>query len=264
MTTITGETRLFPILGDPIAQVRSPRYLTEILERRGQNAIVPPMHVAPEHLATTVAALKATHNVDGLVITIPHKIPTLDLCDAVTERARFVGSVNIVRKREDGSWIGDNVDGIGYMDGIKNLGFDVAGKRALLVGAGGAGSAVAFEILDRGASYLGIYDISPERLSSLVTRLNDRFPKRVGVQRNDPTGYDLIANVTPVGMKKDDPYPVDIDQFNAGQFVADAITKPEVSPMVEAARAKGCNTMTGAGMFNAEAEILVDYMLGML
>ncbi len=262
MTTITGETRLFPILGDPIAQVRSPRFLTEILDRRGENAIVPPMHVSPADLASTVAVLKKTHNVGGLVITIPHKIPTLALCDELTERAQFVGSVNIVRKREDGSLIGDNVDGIGYVDGIKKLGFDVEGKRALLIGAGGAGSAVAFEILDRGASYLGIYDIDPDRLAGLVKRLDDRFPGRVGVQRNDPEGYDLIANVTPVGMRPGDPYPVDVKKFHKSQFIADAITKPEVSPMVELARSLGCSTMTGEGMFNAEAEILVDYMLG--
>ncbi|MCY0967075.1 shikimate dehydrogenase family protein [Parathalassolituus penaei] len=259
-TIITGETRLFPILGDPIAQVRSPRYLTEILARRGINAIVPPMHVAPQDLAATVQTLRAIKNVGGLVITIPHKIPTLALCDEVSERARFVGSVNIVRKEADGRLIGDNVDGIGYLDGIRKQGFEVDGKRALLIGAGGAGSAVAYEILERGATYLGIYDIDPERLSALVTRLDQKFPGRVGVQRNCPDGYDLIANVTPVGMKAGDPYPVDVEKFHAGQFVADAITKPEVSPMVEVARSVGCNTMTGEGMFNAEAEILVDFM----
>jgi shikimate dehydrogenase len=259
-TVITGETLLFPILGDPIAQVRSPRFLTEIMARRGINGIVPPMHVAPENLAAVVQSLRAIQNVGGLVITIPHKIPTLDLCDEVSERARFVGSVNIVRKDANGRLIGDNVDGIGYLDGIKKQGFDVEGKRALLIGAGGAGSAVAYEILARGASYLGIYDISAERLSQLVTRLDQKFPGRVGVQRNCPDGYDLIANVTPVGMKEGDPYPVDVEKFHAGQFVADAITRPEVSPMVEAARSVGCNTMTGEGMFNAEAEILVDYI----
>ena len=261
MQTINGETKLFPILGDPIAQVRSPEFLTGILHRREENAIVPPMHVTPDKLVETVDILKAMQNVHGLVITVPHKIPSLKVCDAVSERAKFVGSVNIIRKQSDGSLYGDNVDGIGYMDGIKKEGFEVQGKRALLIGAGGAGSAVAFEILQRGAAYLAIFDVDADRLNSLVSRLNARFPGRVGAGDQNPTGFDLVANVTPVGMRAGDPYPVAVERLTGAQFVADAITKPAVSPMVEYARSLGCNTMVGAGMFNAEAEILVDFML---
>lgn len=261
MTIITGETRIFPILGDPIAQVRSPQFLTQILQRREKNGIVPPMHVAPEHFIDVMQSLRKTQNVHGIVITIPHKIPALDACDLVSERAKFVGSVNIIRKQSNGQLYGDNVDGIGYLDGVKKEGFDVKGKRALLIGAGGAGSAVAFEILQREAEYLAIYDLDQDRLNSLIKRLNERFPNRAGVGDQDPTGFDFIANVTPVGMRAGDPYPVDVSKLNSKQFVADAITKPEVSPMVEHARSLGCNTMVGAGMFNAEAEILVDFML---
>ena len=261
MTTITGETRLFPIVGDPIAQVRSPQYLSEILSQRGINAIVPPLHVTPDKLQATFLSLRASPSVGGFVVTIPHKIPALSLCDQVSERAAFVGSVNIIRKGDDGLLYGDNVDGIGYLDGIKKLGYKPEGDRALLIGAGGAGSAVAYEILARGASYLAIYDVDEQRLSGLVERLNERFPGRVGVGSPDPGGYQLVANVTPVGMKEGDPYPADASKFIASQFVADAITRPEVSPMVEQARAIGCKTMTGAGMFNAEAEILVDFLV---
>lgn len=261
MQTLNGETILFPILGDPIAQVRSPEFLTELLARREQNAIVPPMHVTPEDFTSTIQTLKAMQNVHGIVITIPHKIPSLKVCDVVSERAEFVGSVNIIRKQSNGQLYGDNVDGIGYLDGIKKEGFEVIGKRALLIGAGGAGSAVAFEILHRGAEHLSIFDVDNARLSSLVERLAARFPGRVSVGNQNPTGFDLVANVTPVGMRAGDPYPVQIEHLNGQQFVADAITKPAVSPMVEYARSLGCNTMVGAGMFNAEAEILVDFML---
>ncbi|MGB0662012.1 MAG: shikimate dehydrogenase family protein [Mangrovicoccus sp.] len=259
---LSGETILFPIIGDPIAQVRSPRFLTEILAARGVNAIVPPCHLHPEDVPAAMASFRKIQNIGGVVVTIPHKIASLDFCDIVSERAQFVGSVNVIHKNEAGQFIGDNVDGIGYLDGIKALGFDVKGKRALLVGAGGAGSAVAFEILDRGASHLSIADLDETRRSRIIAALEERFPGKLGVGSDDPTGMDLIANVTPCGMRPGDPFPADPKKMHAGQFIADAITKPEVSPMVEAARALGCATMTGAGMFNAEAERLVDFLLG--
>lgn len=261
---LNGETRLFPIVGDPIAQVRSPQFLSEILARRSINAIVPPMHVKPVDLAVVMGVLRSTQNVGGIVVTIPHKVTCLSYCDAVSERAAFVGSVNIIRKTADGKLVGDNVDGIGYLDGIANEGGRVEAKRFLLVGVGGAGAAVAFEVLQRGASYLAIHDLNTERRDAIIQRLAAKFPNKVGVGSPDPTGFDFVANVTPVGMREGDAYPVDVRKLQAHQFVADAITRPEVSPLVAYARQLGCNTMLGAGMFNAEAEILVDFMTGVV
>lgn len=260
---LNGETQLFPILGDPIAQVRSPQFLSEILARRGINAIVPPLHVNAVDLSAVVAVLRTTQNVGGIVVTIPHKVTCLAYCDEVSERAAFVGSVNIIRKTIEGKLVGDNVDGIGYLDGIAKEGGRVAGKRFLLVGVGGAGSAVAFEVLQRGASYLAIHDLNTERRDAIIASLAAKFPNKVGVGSPDPTGFDLVANVTPVGMKAGDPYPVEVSKLQSTQFVADAITRPEVSPLVAYARQLGCNSMVGAGMFNAEAEILVDFMTGL-
>ncbi|APZ53607.1 shikimate dehydrogenase family protein [Salipiger abyssi] len=259
---LDGETILFPVIGDPIAQVRSPRFLSEILATRGVNALVPPLHIHAEHMTAAMESFRHMQNVRGLVITIPHKMASLAFCDVVSDRARFVGSVNVIHKDSEGRFIGDNVDGIGYLDGIKALGFEPAGKTALLIGAGGAGSAVAFEILDRGAAHLTISDLDETRLSRIVSALDEKFPGRVAAGSNDPTGMDLVANVTPCGMREGDPFPSDPALMSPETFVADAITRPEVSPMVAAARAKGCNTMTGAGMFNAEAERLVDFLLG--
>lgn len=259
---IDGETILFPIIGDPIGQVRSPKYLSEILASRGINAIVPPIHVERDGVPAFMAAFRAMHNVRGIVVTIPHKIVSLDVCDEVSERARFVGSVNVIRKEPGGRLVGDNLDGIGYVDGIEALGFSVTGKRALLVGAGGAGAAVAYEILDRGAAHLALADLDSARRDSVIAKLDGRFPGKVGIGSDDPTGFDLVANVTPCGMREGDPFPADPARMHARQFVADAITRPEVSPMVAAARKLNCATMTGAGMFNAEAERIVDYLLG--
>lgn len=258
---LNGETQLFPIIGDPIAQVRSPQFLSEILARRGVNALVPPLQVKSADLDATVAVLRSIQNVRGMVVTIPHKVSCLTHCDQVSERAAFVGSVNIIRKTTAGQWVGDNVDGIGYLDGMAKQGGAIQGKRLLLIGVGGAGSAVAFEALRRGASYLAIHDLNIERRDAIIQSLATKFSNQVGIGSPDPNGFDLIANVTPMGMRPSDPYPVEVSQLKSSQFVADAITRPEVSPLVAYARRLGCKTMVGADMFNAEAEILVDFML---
>ncbi|MGR3739111.1 MAG: shikimate dehydrogenase family protein [Limimaricola soesokkakensis] len=261
MPQLDGETILYPVIGDPVAQVRSPRYLTEILARRGVNAIVPPMQVPAARVAAVFDTIRAVPNIGGAVVTIPHKIPAIDHCDVVSERARFVGSVNVIHKDAQGQLVGDNLDGLGYMDGVAARGFDPEGRRALLIGAGGAGAAVAHEILARGAAFLAIADLDAARRDAVITALETRFPGQVGPGSDDPTDFDLIANVSPCGMRPGDPFPADPARMRRGQFVACAITRPEVSPMVAAARELGCATMTGAGMFEAEAERLVDYLL---
>ena len=261
--TLTGETRLYYIVGDPVAQVKSPPALTAILVARGANALVVPAHVTPEDLDLFMKAARATQNVDGIVVTVPHKLAALAHCDEATERARFAGSANVLRRGGDGRWRGDNTDGRGYLDGIAACGFAVAGKTALLVGAGGAGAAIAYEILARGAAHLKIHDIDAARRDRIVARLAERFPGRVAIGSPDPTGVDLVANATPLGMRAGDPLPVDASRLDGAQFVADVITKPEISPLLVAARALGCATMPGAGLFDAQAQLLVDRMLEM-
>ncbi|MFZ2099172.1 MAG: shikimate dehydrogenase [Oricola sp.] len=258
---LDGETRIFPIIGDPIAQVKSPALLTASLVSRGANALVIPAHIRPDDLPVYMQALDKTLNADGLVVTVPHKIAALEYCDEATERARFAGSTNVMRRMADGRWFGDNSDGCGYMDGIAKEGFSVAGKKALLVGCGGAGSAIAYEILARGASLLAIHDADIDRRDRVVARLETRFPSKVRAGSADPTGFDLVANATPMGMRESDPYPVDVDKLTAAQFIADVITKPQISPLLVRARALGCATMPGLGMFNAQVEILADFLL---
>jgi shikimate dehydrogenase len=259
---LDAETRLFLIIGDPIAQVKSPAFLSEILARRGANALVVPAHVGAADLPAFMRSVRLMQNLDGIVVTVPHKFSALDYCDLPTERAAFVGSVNVLRRLPDGRWDGDNLDGVGYLDGIAKEGFSVAGKSALLVGAGGAGSAIALEILERGATRLAIHDADAERRDRLVAKLAGRFPGRAELGNADPTGFDLVANATPMGMQEGDPLPVDTARLSKHQFVADVITRPAVSPLVQRARELGCGTMMGVGMFNAQAELLVDRMLG--
>lgn len=255
---LNGETRIFLILGDPIAQVKSPAALTQIMSERGMNALVIPAHVTSADLSPFMAAIKTQRNLDGIIATIPHKIAALDHCDSLTERAKFAGSANVIRRADDGQWIGDNTDGQGYLDGIAQRGFDIKDKGSLLIGAGGAGSAIAYEIMARGAARLAIYDADTERCQTLIKNLNSQFPNKVIEGSPNPNGYDLIANATPVGMRESDPFPVEINNLSASQFVADVITKPEITPLLQKAQELGCKTMTGVEFFNTQSGLLVD------
>ncbi|WP_151719513.1 shikimate dehydrogenase family protein [Gemmobacter serpentinus] len=258
---IDGETRLFPIVGHPIGQVKSPTSLSQIMADRGFNGMVVPAHILPEDLNAWLEQATSLRNCDGIVVTVPHKVPCLAFCTRVTARAQASGAVNIMI-REGDSWIGDATDGHGYLDGIAAEGFDVAGKPALLIGTGGAGSAIAYEILARGASELALHDIDTPRRDALLARLDAAFPGRVRVGSTDPRGFALVANATPLGMREGDPLPVQADLLTADQFVADVVTRPAVPPLIAAARAKGCATMPGSGMFNAQAVLLAELLMG--
>lgn len=258
---LDGETRIFLIVGDPIAQVKSPGNLSRILAERGANALVIPAHVAAVDFDAFMRSVALMRNLDGIVVTVPHKAAALAWCGAASDRAKGAGAANILCRQADGRWWGDHTDGQGYMDGIAARGFEPAGKRALLIGAGGAGSAIAYEILARGAGWLGVHDIDAARRDALVDRLAARFPGRVGPAGRDPRGFDLIANASPLGMRAGDPLPVEADLLSPGQFVADAVTKPEITPLIEAARATGCATMPGSGMFDAQSGLLVSLLL---
>ncbi len=259
---LDGETKVTFIIGDPIAQVKSPALLTERFRARGVNAVCVPGHVTADELPAFFAGLDSLRNAQGLVITVPHKQAALQRCRHLTERARYAGSTNVMRRTADG-WVGDNTDGRGYVQGIQAAGGTIEGRRVLLIGAGGAGAAIAYEFLAAGAAHLAIHEIDTARRDSLIARLGTPFPGRVSVGSDDPTGFHIIANATPLGMREGDPLPVQVDRMTADQFAACPITKPARSPFIEAAAAKGCPFMPGLGMFRAQEELLVDALLSL-
>ncbi|MGI6854834.1 shikimate dehydrogenase family protein [Mesorhizobium sp. 1B3] len=256
----SGNTKLFPVVGDPIAQVRSPGAITRILAGRSLDAAVVPMHVEAAGLGELMNALLLVRNIGGVLVTVPHKPAALAFCERATKRAVFARSVNVVRRTASG-WQGDNTDGQGCLDGIRHAGFDVSGKTAMLVGCGGAGAAIAMEILERGATLLAVHDIDLGRRDGFIARLVERFPGRVTAGSHDPSGYDLVINATPAGMSSGDPLPIDVSKLQPRQFVACVITKPDATPLIAEARRIGCRTMSGDGMFDAQAETLAGFLL---
>ncbi len=259
--TYSGATRVIFIVGDPIAQVKSPHGVTQSLRERQTDAIVVPAHVRPADIETFFALAERMPNVDGILVTVPHKFDAARLCAHVSARARSVGAANVVRRADDGRWEADMCDGEGYVAGLRKAGCEPRGRRALLVGAGGAGSAIAHALVDAGVSALSLHDADAARRDALAAKLRAYGTVAPGIGSTDPSGFDLVINATPMGMKPGDPLPVDVGKLASSTFVGDVVTMPPVPPLIEAARARGCATMTGAGMFEAVRDCILSFYL---
>jgi shikimate dehydrogenase len=258
---LSGATRLFCIVGDPITQVKSPGSLTGAMRALGRDCVLVPMHVGSEDFARFLGGLSLARNLDGVVATVPHKFAAYGLCSTATERAHFLRTANVLRRNPDGSWHGDMTDGIGFVAGIRAAGCRPEGGRALLIGAGGAGSAIALALLEAGVAELAVHDEDDARRDGLLAKLRGLPRANVRVGSPDPAGCTLVVNATPAGMRPEDPCPVQADRFTPGAFVADVITAPAVTPLLAAARRLGCGTQTGVGMYEAQVELMRDFLL---
>ncbi len=262
ISRLDGTTRFSVIIGSPIAQVRSPEGITRVFQARGLNALVIPMEVASDDVGGLVGALAKVPNLDGIVVTVPHKPAAFGCCAETTERARFLRAVNVMRRRPTGDFAGDHVDGESLLAALRSTGVDPAGSHALLVGAGGAGSAIGLALLEAGTRSLAIADTDLARRDDLVARLSARFSGRCAGGTPDPHGFDLIVNATPAGMRQGDAPPLDISRLAGGITVADAVTPPGISALIAGARSAGCKTVTGQEMFDAGVGLLADFLLG--
>jgi shikimate dehydrogenase len=259
---LSGATRVHFIVGDPIAQVKSPSDVSHAYHDRGHNAYVMPAHVAPADLAAWLAGVSLTRNVDGVIVTVPHKFACFELCATTSERGSFLRTVNTMRRNADGTWHGDMFDGLGFVAAMRDNGCSPDHKKVLLVGAGGAGSAIAHALVLAGVRELAIFDADDQRRTTLVERLASLGLCPVTHGSADPTGFDVVLNATPVGMKETDPYPLDVTRLSAEMFVGCVITAPAITPLIAAARVKGCHTMTGAHMFGRVRDLMVDFLIG--
>ncbi len=250
---ITGTTRLYAVLGHPIAQVQAPTLMNPIFARLRIDAVVVPVHARPENLEQVVRGLQRMDNLDGMFITVPHKVAVPRLADRCGPTVDIVGSANVLRREADGGWLAENFDGSGFVAGLVGAGHDPGGRRAALVGAGGAGSAIAAALLTAGVDRLGVYDWDPEKLDALVARLEARWPGRVSALDGPRLrGVDLAVNATPLGMHAGDPLPFPLDSLPPDCVVADIVMKPRETRLLRQAAAQGHRIHHGIHMLEGQ------------
>ncbi|BEU97198.1 shikimate dehydrogenase [Acidovorax sp. DW039] len=246
---ISGKTQLIAHLGYPTESFKAPMIYNPWFEKQGIDAVVVPMGVKPEDYTATLAALSRFTNLKGALVTMPHKVTTLSLADEITPTARIAGACNALLLRPDGTWLGDQFDGAGFVRGLLRKGRTLRGARVIVSGAGGVGSAIAASLAAEGVAQLSLFDTYAASAEGLAERLRAHYPQLV-VQTgsNDPAGFDVVVNATPLGMKEGDPLPFDVDRIDAGAMVGEVVMKTEYTPLLQAALAKGCGVQVGTDM----------------
>ncbi len=246
---ISGTTKLIGHLGYPTESFKAPMIYNPFFEREGIDAVVVPMGCSVEDYPAFLRLFFRLSNAHGALVTMPHKVTTTQLVDTVLPTAAIAGSCNAVRREADGRLVGEMFDGEGFVRGVLRKGRKVAGARALVVGAGGVGSAIAASLAKAGVAELSLFDAHGPAAEQLAARLREHYPDlalQVGV--NDPAGCDIVVNATPLGMKEGDPLPLDVSRLQAGSFVGEVVLTREITPFLAAARAQGCAFQVGTDM----------------
>src|SRR6186713_3742640 len=208
---ITGTTRLYAIIGDPVAHVRTPMVFNDYFDANGIDAICVAIHIDRNDLAKGWAGLKAIRNLDGFIVTAPHKAESGELCDRLVGDGAHTRVVNTVQREQDGSYSGTLLDGRGFVAGLNSEGYDVRGRSVFLAGAGGAGTALAYALAGSGAATLTIHNRTRSKAEALVAGVGKAFPDcRVRLGTSNASEHDYVVNATSLGLKADDPNSFDL------------------------------------------------------
>ncbi|MCC6868918.1 MAG: shikimate dehydrogenase [Burkholderiales bacterium] len=245
---LSGKSKIIAHLGYPTESFKAPLIYNPWFDSKGIDMVVVPLGVKAEDYVPFFERLVRLSNIHGALITMPHKVTTVGLLDEASTAVKIAGSCNAVRVR-DGRIIGDMFDGEGFTRGIERKGFRIAGSRGLVLGCGGVGSAIAASLAARGAAGLVLADTNEALARSLAGRIAEHYPRvATSVGSADPAGYDLLVNATPLGMKATDPVPFDVTRIAASTFVGEVVMKQEFTPLLAAARERGCRYQIGTDM----------------
>ena len=245
---LSGKSTIIAHLGYPTGTFKAPLIYNPWFESKGIDTVVVPLGVKAEDYVPFFERLVRLSNIQGALVTMPHKITTVGLLDEASTAVEVAGSCNAVLVR-DGRVLGDMFDGEGFARGIERKGFVVAGSRCLVLGSGGVGSAIAASLAARGVGTLALSDTAVASAEALATRIVRHYPKvEVRVASGDPAGHDLVVNATPLGMKPDDPLPFDVSRIAPSTFVGEVVMKQEFTPLLAAARERGCPIQVGTDM----------------
>jgi shikimate dehydrogenase len=257
---ITGATRLYAIVGDPIVQVRSPEVFTERLAAAGVDAVLVPAQIPEERFDKVIPALMALGNLDGLLVTVPFKARMRPFATRLGAAAECIGAVNALRREADGSWTGDIFDGAGFVRGIEQKGERIRGRRVLLFGAGGAGSAIACALAGAGVESIGIADPNAGRVEALVVALRKAFPDLdLPAAIPKPGEVNMIVNASPVGMRPGDRMPGDLGPLKADTLVGDVVISESPTALVQHALRHGCPWVNGHDMHSGQIEAIMGF-----
>lgn len=253
---ISGSTKVFGCISDPITHVRAPSVFNPLFEKHGIDAVMVPLHVPASGLSDFIKGLRMMPNFGGMSITLPHKVPIMEFCDEIGHQGKLVGAVNYAAFDKNRRLIADNCDGSGFVSGLLAAGYQVARRKILMVGAGGAARAIAFSLADSGVSHLSIANRTESTAKELANSVIDAYPNiEIDCAPPDPRGFDIVINTTSLGLNESDNLPFDPGLLVSSQIVAEIIMNPEETRILKAAKKVGCDIHYGRPMFDHQVAI---------
>ena len=260
LQTLTGSAKVLFVIADPVAQLKAQVLFNHVFGSFGVDAAVVPAQVRAERLTRFVEEAFAVANVGGLLVSIPHKTGLAPVLSRVDDEAAAAGAVNAVRRGADGHLEGALFDGAGCLAAMAHHGIAVAGRRVLVVGCGGAGSAIATALMRSATAGIGLFDADAARAASLAERLRAQGRTPVQVLPNcDPATFDVLVQATPLGLRADDPLPVDPARIGPESAVFDILMTRQPSPLVRACRARGITAQMGHEMLVQQVSAYLDF-----
>jgi shikimate dehydrogenase len=257
---INGNTEIIAHIGYPTHSFKSPMIYNPYFEQAGINAVVVPMGCQTPDYPAFLKSVFALTNIRGALITMPHKVTTVGLLDEVTPTVKVAGACNAVKRTPDGRLVGDMFDGAGFVRGVQRKGLNLQGARVLVVGSGGVGCAIAASLAGAGIAAISLFDVNTTSAEALGLRLKQNYPGiDVNTGSNDPAGFDLVVNATPMGMSEGDPLPMDVSRLSPDTFVGEVVMRSEITAFLAAAQARGCRVQVGSDMLFEQIPAYLEY-----
>jgi shikimate dehydrogenase len=259
---VSGRTRIYGFFADPVEHLQAPTALNTLLAQRGIDAVVVPLHVTADHLATTVAGMRHLRNFAGYCVTIPHKGMAAQLCDALMPNAQACGVVNTIRVGPDGRWIGETFDGVGMVKALQTQRTLDAHTRVLLVGAGGTGRAIAVALALAGVGSLVIVNRTRTKAENLAETVRRTVPTCVVAAGStvDPAAFDIVINATSLGLNGHGPLPLEVSRVSEMALVAEVVMVPDTTPLLHAAQMRGLRIVRGREMLTQQIGASMDFL----
>ncbi|QYR24221.1 shikimate dehydrogenase [Paenibacillus sp. sptzw28] len=264
--TVDSHTVLYSVIGDPIRHSKSPVMMNRAFRETGINGVYTAFHIKGDRLGDFVAGVRAM-GIRGVNVTIPHKLDIMPLLDEIDESALAIGAVNTI-VNNDGRLVGYNTDGIGYVRSLKEeVEPELAGKRVLILGAGGATRGILYALAREGVAGITISNRTVERAQELADAFRGqaadiRAINGEQVKEACPEA-DIIINTTSLGMYPNvDGTPIDANWIKPGTIASDLIYNPLTTRFLEESKQRGCRIHGGLGMFIYQGAYAFEYWTG--
>lgn len=257
----SGAIQIMEMIGDPVEQVKTPAVINAIFASCGANITCEPRRVTAAELETVWAEMKATPDLIGFGITLPHKQKAIRLCDSLDPVAERVGAVNVVRRERDGSFRGYQFDGKGFVRGLSANGIRYQDRDVLMVGSGGAAVAIAFALAEANVKSITIANRTPDKAEALANAVNIAFGRAIAKAGTAiPKAQQLIINATSLGLNDTDQLPLDPELLLPGMTMAEVIAQPEKTRLLCIAESRGVEIHSGIHMINGQVGLIADHL----